>query len=596
MAVREERLNGAVTIERVDNFIRLFWTDDVHKNQRKTFKQALLKEFAGKLIIDFRRKGASLIMNDMVVVLSEDINLDSFRKELIASFQRTRSGDLTISESTVVFSDPDKLSGKITVNFYDKQRKVMAQGEPGPLKHFIAIYGNAINNIAKYTVIPTKNVNVAGQEIPVDDEVFLNSQEQSEPDELADEIELSETSLCDETLPEATDIIDPHLLRIDPSIAHANDPLSVTTFIKFSQSFLSEMRDVKENVKAIMTQLPDIAQMSVRMETMEANYKTDIAYLKGQLLIQEEETRNLKADLNKVREGLRQNKASVNSIAVDIGRVSDDLSSAKLKATAPPPVATELMQLSDDFAAFQRSLSAYQDKTGETIALMQEAIADYTKQPAIQSPTTETSSHQPEWAIDTPAVMDSINPPGNSNTNGRVFNCNVIIFIDSNGGHIRPEILKHNCSVEKVWSPTFGHALEIMKGAQFVTKPEKILFHCGTNDVETLSPAEITKRISAILEVTRSLLPDVEIFVSEIMARLDLQDEVWLVNDSLYPLATRYNGVTIIRHGLNISEDMLTDKKHLDKKGFFIMLANFRFYMFGIIKLRSRSRYRSRRY
>ena len=88
-------------------------------------------------------------------------------------------------------------------------------------------------------------------------------------------------------------------------------------------------------------------------------------------------------------------------------------------------------------------------------------------------------------------------------------------------------------------------------------------------------------------------MPLAELFISEIMARDDMFDEILEVNGQLQRIAFQY-GVTVIKHCLNIDESMLEDRKHLNIKGFFVMLANIRFYMFGILKI-SRDRGRGKR-
>ena len=88
-------------------------------------------------------------------------------------------------------------------------------------------------------------------------------------------------------------------------------------------------------------------------------------------------------------------------------------------------------------------------------------------------------------------------------------------------------------------------------------------------------------------------MPLAELFISEIMARDDMFDEILEVNGQLQRIAFQY-GVTVIKHCLNIDESMLEDRKHLNIKGFFVMLANIRFYMFGILKIR-RDRGRGKR-
>ena len=59
---RVEKFEGKVALEICDQFVRLFWIRDVSDKERKNLKQSLLKEFEGKLVIDFRKKGIFVLM------------------------------------------------------------------------------------------------------------------------------------------------------------------------------------------------------------------------------------------------------------------------------------------------------------------------------------------------------------------------------------------------------------------------------------------------------------------------------------------------------------------------------------------------------
>jgi len=175
----------------------------------------------------------------------------------------------------------------------------------------------------------------------------------------------------------------------------------------------------------------------------------------------------------------------------------------------------------------------------------------------------------------------------------QVFDADIILFIDSHGKHLRADIMKHGAKVVKVWAPTIPDAIAIIRSARFMRAPSQILFHIGTNDLEWKSPNGVIADFRSLIETTRTILPSTEIFVSELLPRRDLCDELYDANGSLYRLSCQLE-VNFIRHSLNIDNSMLDDVKHLNMKGFFRLLANIRFYMFGIFKTKN-SRNRSRR-
>ena len=122
-----------------------------------------------------------------------------------------------------------------------------------------------------------------------------------------------------------------------------------------------------------------------------------------------------------------------------------------------------------------------------------------------------------------------------------------------------------------------------MRSAFFKSHPRKILLHIGTNDIEQATPDEIATSLDTLLNLTRSKLPNTKIFISAVMVRRDLMDRVTNLNEKMQQIRSKFHGIILINHNVNIRESMLADKKHLTGKGFFTMLANFRFAMFGIM-------------
>ena len=182
------------------------------------------------------------------------------------------------------------------------------------------------------------------------------------------------------------------------------------------------------------------------------------------------------------------------------------------------------------------------------------------------------------------STTSSQQPPSSRNCR-QGFDADVLLFMDSNGKDIREDILKHGTRVEKIWSARIADATKIIRSSSFARAPSQIYFHVGTNDLEYASPAQIIKDFESLLQVTKTKFPSTEIFVSEILPRWDFYDERSETNDRLHKLLYRLE-VIVVRHSLNIDDTMLFDRKHLNKKGFYRMLANIRYFIFGIWKPR----------
>lgn len=93
---------------------------------------------------------------------------------------------------------------------------------------------------------------------------------------------------------------------------------------------------------------------------------------------------------------------------------------------------------------------------------------------------------------------------------------------------------------------------------------------------------ETSQRINNIITVfTNNLLNEEgEIVFSSILPRKDNMDKVNIMNDFLVKIPRRNHVVRFMGNN-NITERMLTDRKHLGFKGFRTLLANIRFSLFG---------------
>ena len=589
--ISELRLEGKVSLEISELCVKLFWIHDV-KN-KKTFKDNLLKEFAGKLIIDFRRRGAAIIMNDMVVLLDEELNFDSFKAELIHEHERTRGNDVIWpSVNQAILSGAEKLSGNLSVTFYEPQRKILAQAKPGPLKHFVTYYCNVMNKLKLATNILPRNVMAASQEPEIDPLTFHVSQEQSEPEEshvatdgivtrdssiTADVQQASVEQLTQSNPIDATDSTDSELTRLDrieQQICETNEIIKRTTFADFQKITFQELRDIKENQKSILLQLPIIKELTGKIEEIETRNKADMARMNERVLLIEEENKNMKASLSDAHTNNRSYKASVNKLAVDVGELSDEISRIRSELVTLPvasscncdivSLSSALEKIKSDLNAHKTqhdlALGSFEDTLRETkVALQVLSIAPVPIQNTPEIQVSRLPAHQPE---------------------DYVIDAEVVVFHDSNGYKLKADILNHKTSVQKVLAYTVPEAIAIMSRATFASIPRKILLHLGTNDVETAgNPTEIEEKFTELLDLIRVRCPDTEIFFSSVLARRDLMNRVKDINSILQRLASRA-GCHLVGHD-NISSDMLRDKKHLNKTGFYVFLANIRFFMFG---------------
>ena len=70
----------------------------------------------------------------------------------------------------------------------------------------------------------------------------------------------------------------------------------------------------------------------------------------------------------------------------------------------------------------------------------------------------------------------------------------------------------------------------------------------------------------------------------------DIEERVEFTNTAYGTLTGSMPGCFLIDHHINIQANMLSDDRHLNKIGFYTMLANIRFFMFNILPRSRRSR------
>ena len=603
---RVERFDGKVALEICEQFVRLFWIKDVSDTARKTFKQSLLKEFEGKLVIDFRKCGSGTVMNDMVGIVAPDIDIVSLKKEIVDAHERVarRSTENTthVTENQVKLFDAETLKGELTVTFYIPQRKVVAQANPETLKHFIRIYGNAINKLTNGSRIPSTQITSASQEWVMNCDELSSSQEQSEDDvcltEWNEVVDSQEPIVL--TTAEEEEIA--RLSSIEPKPLDYSRPVSEELFMKFQQSITADFHFLKEMQKEVLEKLPVITEVIKRVDEVERK----LALANGELLIQNEAIAKLQSKNDELNKKLREQKNAASKYEKDFRMLSEVVEEVR-SDIAKAPSASFQPDLEQRISSFEEKVAARVDGFIESVDnRIKEAIRPIS--PSVQRSPVPTQCPRP--AHDTVIPRHSVTAQSTTSTEARhplpgdrttaanptpSFDSDVILFMDSNGKNIDERILANGVKVQKSIVYTIPQAIDVLKSCNFVKQPEKILFHLGTNDLDYAPPDEIASKMNDLLHLARSRCPRTKFYVSAILPRLsrktaDIEERVEFTNTAYGTLTGSMPGCFLIDHHINIQIDMLSDDRHLNKIGFYTMLANVRFFMFNILPRSRRSR------
>lgn len=582
MAETEYRLNGGVAIEVYDLFVKLFWIEDIGNSARKAFKNNLLNEYKGRLIIDFRRKGGAIVMCDMVCVLQDEVDFEQFKTELVSDHERTRNGTATWKgnqNNQVVLKSA--VGGELSVTFYSRQRKIMAQANPEPLFQFVKYFANTMNSMQGSLFTPASIVTASEQPDIVSSDMQLSQEIPIDnwDEAVEDASDIAVSNQQDTHDEDATDSELARLAKIEKATMETNEIIQRSTFADFQKITFQELRDIKENQKEILLHLPSIKELTTRMNELEKSFKSKTAHLSERVLLIEEERKNTNSSLKDAHENNRAYKASVNKLRADIIGLQDELSNIRADVTNKhdashncdsETIAVELKKMQDSF-------SNHVSQQERAHALIREELRELNSASQISAAAPAPMVHPP---VSEPTKRPIIARPS-PDTVDYVFNSEVIFVHDSNGEKVRADILHHRTSVQKVLAYTVPEAIEIFSRATFASVPRKIMLHIITNDVEIATNAtQIEGKFTELLELLRVRCPDSEIFFSSVLPRRDLTKRPHQMNLILERIAASRPGCHMIVHN-NISAEMLSDKKHLNKTGFFLFLANIRFVMFG---------------
>ena len=625
----EKRLDGLVTVEIYDNFVKLY-KNGVEKLSKKK-KAEILEEFKGRPVIDFRRGSCGgLVMNDIVCVIEDGIEFELFKKTLVDVHSRSRSGVVVQKGENEIELLSESKGVNIHVSFWDDKRKFMAQGHTDHLSIFLNYYVSTINAIKNTERISSKELKLSQTwsmvpeeiELPVP-EVNMTMQHDINTEILSVPVTPAKTkathtsSISVEITPSRDSAFSDELARMQrtsPEVNQVEGSLKESVFVSFQQSVMKELHEVKESIKTILLKIPSMTDISDRLEKVDRDQKQQNSDQNSRILVLEEEIEKLKKGMNEAKESKRSIKASINHHAAEIGAVRDNISNIRADLVCSPVI--EIKEIRESIGKLKEGFEEHQLKSdalfsslrkekqcvSQSVDSLRESIpTHHTEDGASLLPHADnrdaehSSAHSqqpagiaPQVTAVTPTIDCPSLPkhPANSNDKGvtptlpsHVFDADVIIFVDSNGKHMREEIMDKGTKVAKVMCYTIPQAIDIIKTATFVRKPHKVLFHLGTNDIESALPQAVANSLDTLLYETRVRLNATQLFVSAIMLRKDLMERVSETNALFQDIIAKYYG-SFLKHKY-IKDSMLGDKKHLNDQGFYLLLAYYRLVLFG---------------
>ena len=196
----------------------------------------------------------------------------------------------------------------------------------------------------------------------------------------------------------------------------------------------------------------------------------------------------------------------------------------------------------------------------------------------------EDEIHQNSWKLSKKNRKNDKKETLNKPVDKIDINEEYLILGDSNTKHLDIKRLNKFGLTKKIFCPHFESIIELCGKLKVITEPNKILLHCGTNDLDKYDndPLKIVNKIEDTIKVIRQKFPSSTIVLSTLIPRKDekFDDSIENINGYIKSLLTKFINIQIMNNN-KIYKQQLSDNKHLNKRGFLIFLSNLKFVLYG---------------
>ena len=165
------------------------------------------------------------------------------------------------------------------------------------------------------------------------------------------------------------------------------------------------------------------------------------------------------------------------------------------------------------------------------------------------------------------------------------MNKDIPLLVDSSGRYIDANNLsdESNLSWSKRRCPAVESAINTIMNLNFISEPETVICHTGTNDLDSKNPLEVEDEIIDMIEIIRQKLPNTKILISELLPRGHyLKQDAMKLNTLIYRHINMMQNVEFLKHDniSNARRQVLYDTKHLNKfVGIPLLKQNFLYFI-----------------
>ena len=617
-----------VTITKDGTLVKLYWTSNVEKNEKRVIREKIIQEYTGKLCVAYQRTKDGYTATNIVTKLPNEVNFDVILNKILETYN---NDDYTIDRKensiniSLIINDgkvEDSPKLKLSIYIYISKKKILVQSNAEDLEKFANTYLNIINSLNEVNEegVITNNYfkNIFKIETPIA-EVSLK------PDfQLTSLIDQIATSMETEIETEIPIVLEENKKTEQQCQPAATNNESQSTM---EQNTVQLFLELKEDMKDIQRKFDEVLHAIKSIDQIEMNVKK----CQTECLLINDNIKNLQCQINEIKKDQESLHANLSSSTSKINNLITRQSRIESEALVNIP---ETIQ--DQCNAMKQSI--YDDLSKRFNSEIEQSLSfsiNSLKQPSttfhipkspsksntqVMQPSTQeiqltqklprsystvistTPTHPPKQPNQTHNSNQNPEPPRpktieskdtklpHDGKQSKTFEQENVLIGDSNIKFISSTRFPEK--IAKIRCGTYQSLPETIKNID-LQNAKHIILHLGTNDIETAkSPQEFEENVLNALDAISNKYPESEITISELFPRKDTQQKkVQTANDILNKIAETipWKGlVGLLRHPY-IEQDMLEDSKHLNRYGLKPFITNIKNALFGYRHLKEYS-------
>eukprot|EP00112_Aurelia_sp_Birch-Aquarium-sp1_P002994 Seg13340.1 transcript_id=Seg13340.1/GoldUCD/mRNA.D3Y31 product="hypothetical protein" protein_id=Seg13340.1/GoldUCD/D3Y31 len=596
--------------------VKIYWKDDIEKNEKKTTKERIVLENEGKLCIVFQRNLREYIPNSIVTIIPQQ-NFKTIITALIKHYEtegyKTEHKENNI---TIISNEHNDDNLKISLKIFKQKMKILIQSNPSYLLKFIESYVKILKSITEKHDKGQKNANLF--------EIIFGENTRDTEVDLKPDFEVDRNQmLCELSTVIADDMMN------DKDNVHseaAGKPVSDES--KFEQKSIAVIMELKEAMKDIQNKLDKLMPINDKLNNIEKDLKS----CKAQCLCLEEDIQEMNGKVTNVLGKEKDHNMQITSnsskianlitrqskIELDIQQIPQ-LTETKLKIIASKIEENITKKLNDEFekaikfstfrnaedpikkTEHQSQQPKHQQKQQQQHNLGTKSYSNTVKTPLPvhqqTKPRTQSQPHQSSHK--NPLIPDQTQNASTFKVNDESFGQNPTINETQNQElkyFEQENILIGDSNIKFISATRFNSPIGKIRCGSFKQLPEtlrsiclpnakKIILHLGTNDIEDSGKEDFASFLHQSIELINSKCPNAVIICSEILRRYDNQNnKVAMANKILEDICdyTSIDAPVVMTYHSYIDETMLVDHKHLNRQGLKIFISDLKSTFFGV--------------